>query len=59
MLVRGKGQSESRNLIYGHDLDRLVIRCDVPLPLQVDGEDIGDVTEALVECERDAVAVFV
>jgi len=57
-LVRGKCQLEAGGLIYGHDLDRLVIRCDHPLPLHVDGEDVGDVTEALVECERDAVSVF-
>jgi diacylglycerol kinase family enzyme len=58
-LVRGKGQVAADGLIYAHDLDRLVIRCDVPLPLHVDGEDLGDVTEALVECEREAVTVFV
>jgi diacylglycerol kinase family enzyme len=58
-LARGKGQAEADRLVHGHDLDRLLIRCDIPLPLQVDGEDLGDVTEALVECERDAVTVLV
>lgn len=58
-LLRGRGQVEADDVIHGHDLDRLTIRCDYPLPLQVDGEDIGDVTEALVECERDAVTVLV
>jgi diacylglycerol kinase family enzyme len=58
-LVRGKGQVEAEGLVYAHDLDRLVIRCDRPMPLQVDGEDLGDVTEALVECERQAVTVCV
>jgi diacylglycerol kinase family enzyme len=58
-LVRGRGQVDSRSILYGHDLDRFVVRCDQPLPLQLDGEDLGDVTEALVECERDAVAVLV
>ncbi len=56
-LVRGVGMEES--LVEGHDLDRLEIRCDRPLPLQVDGEDLGDVTAVLVQAERDAVAVFV
>jgi diacylglycerol kinase family enzyme len=46
-------------LLALHDADRLVVRCDVPLPLQVDGEDLGDVTEAVLEAERDAVTVFV
>ena len=48
-----------RLLLAGHDLDRIVVRCDEPLPLQVDGEDLGDVTEAVFEAERDAVAVLV
>ena len=30
----------------------------IPLPLQADGEDLGDVTEVHVECERDAVTVL-
>lgn len=58
-LLCGDGQQRARDVVYRHDLDRLRIRCDRPTPLQVDGEDLGDVTEALVECERDAVAVLV
>jgi diacylglycerol kinase family enzyme len=46
-------------VLYRHDLDRLEIRSRVPQPLQVDGEDLGDVEVALVECERDAVSVLV
>ena len=36
-----------------------MIRCDVPLPAQVDGEDIGDVEEVEIVAERDAVTVLV
>ena len=46
-------------LVVLHDLDRIVARCDAPMPLQADGEDLGDVTEAVFEAERDAVAVLV
>ena len=49
----------ARNAYRGHDLDRLEVRCDSPLPLQADGEDIGDVTEAVFEAERGAVSVLV
>jgi diacylglycerol kinase family enzyme len=57
LLVRG---STSRSgVIAAHDLDRIVVRCDRPLPLQVDGEDLGDVETAVFESERDAVAVLV
>ena len=43
----------------GHDLDRIEIVCDSPLPLHADGEDLGDVDEAVFEAERDAVSVLV
>jgi diacylglycerol kinase family enzyme len=57
-LVRGRGQEESPHLLYAHDLDRLQIRCDRPLPLQVDGEDLGDVEEATFDAERDAATLL-
>jgi diacylglycerol kinase family enzyme len=49
---------DDRDIVGGHDLDRIVVRCDRPLPLQADGEDLGDVTEATFEAERDAVSVL-
>jgi diacylglycerol kinase family enzyme len=49
----------ARNAYRGHDLDRVEVRCDLPLPLQADGEDLGDVTEAVFESERGAVRVLV
>ena len=52
--VRGR-----RDTLYGHDLDRVEIVCDRPTALQADGEDLGDVEEAVFEAERGAVSVFV
>ena len=46
-------------LVELHDADRIAIRCDGPMPLQLDGEDVGDVTEVLFEADRDAVLVLV
>jgi diacylglycerol kinase family enzyme len=46
-------------LVRLHDQDRIEIRCDAPMPLQLDGEDIGDVTDVVFEAERDAVDVLV
>jgi len=51
--------TESPFAFAGHDLDRLHVTTDRPLPLQADGEDLGDVTEAVFEAERDALAVLV
>ncbi len=56
--ARGAGIRED-NALSARDVDRIVVRCDVPLPLQVDGEDTGDVREVVYEAERDAVTVFV
>ncbi len=55
----GRGQTHARDLLYRHDLDRVEIACDHLMPLQVDGEDLGDVDEATVTCERGAVTVLV
>jgi diacylglycerol kinase family enzyme len=57
--VLGRGQTTARDIIYAHDVDRIEIVCDHPLPLQADGEDLGDVTSALFEAERNAVVVLV
>src|SRR6266545_4435156 len=55
----GRGQARASDIVYGHDLDRIEIRCHRPLPLQVDGEDLGDVEEAVFEAEREAALVLV
>ena len=46
-------------LAHLHDEDRIVLRADRPVPLQVDGEDLGDVSEIVLEAERDALDVLV
>lgn len=58
-LALGRGLAGAGGVLSGHDLDRIEVVCDVPLPLQVDGEDLGDVREAVFEAERDAVTVYV
>lgn len=56
-MVRGTVE-EDRDVLGGHDLDSLTVRCDRPLPLQADGEDLGDVTEASFAAERGALTVL-
>jgi diacylglycerol kinase family enzyme len=55
--IRGTLDHDPR-VLSGHDLDSFVVRCELPLPLQADGEDLGDVTEAAFEAERGALAVL-
>ena len=55
----GRGQAGAGDVLYAHDLDRVEVVCDAPMPLQADGEDLGDVTSAIFEAERGAVTVLV
>jgi len=57
--LAGKGQQRSPHVLYVHDADELIVRADRPMPLQVDGEDLGDVEEAHFEAERSALRVLV
>ncbi len=58
-LAAGRGSPGLPGVLTAHDVDRLRVVCDGPLPLQADGEDLGDVTEAVFEAERDAVSILV
>jgi diacylglycerol kinase family enzyme len=57
-VLRGEGQETAADIVYGHDLDRIELRSDRPLPFQVDGEDLGDVQVVLFEAERDALSIL-
>ncbi len=56
-LLRGAGPR--RGLTVLHDVDRVVLSCDRPMALQVDGEDLGDVERAVFESEPRAVTALV
>jgi diacylglycerol kinase family enzyme len=58
-VARGGGQERDANVLHAHDVDRLELVADTPQPFQVDGEDLGDVTEVVFEAERDALTVLV
>jgi diacylglycerol kinase family enzyme len=57
-LVAGRGLNGGHGVHRLHDADRIELRCDRPLPLQADGEDLGDVEAAVFEAERSAVTVL-
>ena len=58
-VLRGRGQQTARDVLYLHDVDRAEVVCDSPQPAQADGEDLGDVTEAVFEADRRALTVLV
>ncbi|HEY6584964.1 MAG TPA: diacylglycerol kinase family protein [Gaiellaceae bacterium] len=45
-------------VLYRHDVDRVVVSSVQAVPLQVDGEDLGDVDHAVFEAARDALTVL-
>jgi diacylglycerol kinase family enzyme len=53
------GRVGGEGFLRGHDLDRIEVSCDFPLPLLADGEDLGDVEQAVFEAERGAVSILV
>jgi diacylglycerol kinase family enzyme len=57
-VLAGSGQTRSPHVLYIHDADEIRVECDRPTPLQADGEDLGDVTEAVFEAERGALQVL-
>jgi diacylglycerol kinase family enzyme len=54
-----RGATPRPGLTVLHDVDRLVVTCDRPMALQVDGEDIGDVERVVFESEPRAVRALV
>lgn len=52
-VLSGRGASPTVT-----NADVLRARSDRPVPLQADGEDLGDVSEAVFEAERDAIQVL-
>jgi diacylglycerol kinase family enzyme len=55
-VLRGRPRE---GVIYAHDVDRIEIACDRPMAMHADGEDLGDVTAAVFEAERDAATVLI
>jgi diacylglycerol kinase family enzyme len=58
-VAAGRGLAGAAGVLVAHDVDRVHVTCDLPLALQADGEDLGDVSEVAFEAERNAVDVLV
>ena len=59
LLVTGsQAYRPDRLLAYLHDVDDVQVVCSRPLPLHVDGDDLGDVEEARFGVVRDAARIL-
>lgn len=54
-----RGAVPRRGLTVLHDVDQVTVTCDRPMPLQADGEDLGDIDQAVFESEPGAVTALV
>jgi diacylglycerol kinase family enzyme len=54
-----RGARARDGLVVLHDQARVVVRCERPMALQADGEDLGDVEQAVFEAEPAAVTALV
>jgi len=59
VLARPGRQTRSARYIYLHDIDDAVVHCDALTPLQLDGEDIGDVQQLELSVDRAAMTVLI
>lgn len=55
----GRGDAQKLDLLRATDVERIQVVCDRPIALQVDGEDLGDVEQAVFDVDRDRLAVLV
>jgi diacylglycerol kinase family enzyme len=60
LLVTGsQARRHDRLLAYLHDVEGVSVVCSRPLPLHADGDDLGDVDEAVFGLARNAARVLV
>jgi diacylglycerol kinase family enzyme len=58
-ILRGKTKPKEFGARVFHDQDSFVLAADRPMPLQLDGDALGDRTEVRFHGVRDALAVYV
>ena len=54
--ARGSGDPR---IAYWHDVSTVELRCDTPFPAQVDGDDFGDVLDALIDVDREGARYLI
>ena len=60
LLVTGSQARRSDKLLaYLHDVDDVRVTCNRPMPVHVDGDDLGDVEEAVFGVARNAARILV
>ena len=55
----GHARHDDPQIVYIHDVEEAVIECDEPLPGEVDGDDVGDVTRAVLGIDDEGARLLV
>ena len=58
-ILSSNPRLRGRALVTEHDVDELVLTARHPVPLQVDGDDLGDRTRVVMRAVRGALQVVV
>jgi diacylglycerol kinase family enzyme len=57
-IFGSKRHIRNPHVLYLHDQTQIEVRCDFPMPVQMDGEFIGDRTQLLLESVPDALSLL-
>ncbi len=55
----GHARHDDPQVVYIHDVADAVVECDEPLPGEVDGDDVGDVTRAVLGIDDEGARLLV
>lgn len=55
----GHARHDDSQIVYIHDVDDAIVECDEPLPGEVDGDDVGDVTRAVLGVDDEGARLLV
>ncbi len=58
-LLVGHGHVSWPQAVYLHDRREIQLRCDEPMPVQVDGDYVGELTKVDLSLRRDALRLLV
>jgi diacylglycerol kinase family enzyme len=59
LVTGGHAVNPDARIVYLHDVEHAVLVCDEPLPGEVDGDDVGDVTRAELGVDEEGARLLV
>jgi diacylglycerol kinase family enzyme len=57
-LLQKDGRPHGKNVVLLHDVSEMTLSAEVPLPFQLDGDELGDRSSVLLKSVPDALEVL-